>query len=32
MEKTGVGREADQSVDDFLEGVARRVRDVARFR
>jgi uncharacterized RDD family membrane protein YckC len=31
-EKTGVGRERDQSVDDFLEGVARRVRDVARFR
>jgi uncharacterized RDD family membrane protein YckC len=31
-EKTGVGREPDQSVDDFLEAVARRVRDVARFR
>jgi uncharacterized RDD family membrane protein YckC len=31
-EKTGVGREPDQSVDEFLEGVARRVRDVARFR
>lgn len=31
-EKTGVAREPDQSVDDFLEGVARRVRDVARFR
>jgi uncharacterized RDD family membrane protein YckC len=31
-EKTGVGREPGQSVDEFLEGVARRVRDVARFR
>ena len=31
-ENTGVGREPDQSVDEFLEGVARRVRDVARFR
>jgi hypothetical protein len=31
-EKTGVRREPDQSVDEFLEGIARRVRDVARFR
>jgi hypothetical protein len=30
--KTGVGRKPDQSVDEFLEGVARRVRDDARFR
>ena len=30
--KTGVRREPDQSVDEFLEDVARRVRDVARFR
>jgi uncharacterized RDD family membrane protein YckC len=30
--KTGVGPEPNQSVDEFLEGVARRVRDVARFR
>ena len=30
--KTGVAPEPDQSVDEFLEGVARRVRDVARFR
>jgi uncharacterized RDD family membrane protein YckC len=30
--KTGVAREPGQSVDEFLEGVARRVRDVARFR
>jgi uncharacterized RDD family membrane protein YckC len=30
--KTGVSPEPDQSVDEFLEGVARRVRDVARFR
>jgi uncharacterized RDD family membrane protein YckC len=30
--KTGVGREPNQSVDGFLESVARRVRDVARFR
>jgi len=31
-EKTGATREPDQSLDDFLEGVARHVRDVARFR
>ena len=30
--KTGAACEPGQSVDDFLEGVARRVRDVARFR
>lgn len=30
--KTGVGREPDQSVDQYLESVAVRVRDVARFR
>ena len=32
MERTGIERQADQSVDEFLEGVARRTRDTARFR
>jgi uncharacterized RDD family membrane protein YckC len=31
-DRTGVARRADQSVDDFLEEVARHVRDTARFR
>jgi uncharacterized RDD family membrane protein YckC len=31
-ERTGVEPEADQSVDEFLEGVARQTRDSARFR
>jgi uncharacterized RDD family membrane protein YckC len=30
--KTGVGREPDQSLDEFLKGIARRVRDDARYR
>jgi len=30
--RTGIEREASQSLDDFLEGIARQVRDSARFR
>lgn len=30
--KTGIERQPDQSLDDFLEGIARKVRDGARFR
>ena len=31
-EKPGIQREPNQSIDDFLENVARQVRDTARFR
>jgi hypothetical protein len=31
-QRTGLQRAPDQSLDDFLEGVARQVRDTARFR
>jgi hypothetical protein len=30
--KTGIERREDQSLDDFLESIARQVRDSARFR
>jgi hypothetical protein len=31
-QKTGLQRDPNQSLDDFLEGVARQIRDTARFR
>jgi hypothetical protein len=32
MNKTGLQREPNQSLDDFLEASARQIRDTARFR
>ena len=32
MEKTGLQREPEQSLDDFLEASARQIRDASQFR